>query len=229
MKLTLPLCFLMLFACGKVHQPNDTKLSTLKSLEPLTVTPGSNEFAYLKEICDALQVKSLSIDALVNTEYVFSGTSKGCMDSAFTNLADSTVSLVNQLGLYKFTETKGLFYFSDVETSNQGVLSQFCGSYSSGLTSPVDPAAINLVYFTTTDILPSDCPLVTNERCIKIEYAVKDVRDQKERGRVHTREWIRIRTDEGNLGKRGFFTYRKKISEASCTDERFLGRTATLK
>ena len=185
---------------------------------------GSSEHSKIKKICDGLIEKTTTISSLVNTDYVFTGTAKKCAETSFTNLPDVPVKLVNQSGSFKFTEGINQFFFSDVETSDEGVLSVICDRLDTLVSPlPMDSSGNSLLYFTTEKISSSDCADDTDERCIKLEYASKV---STEKGRVHTREWLRMKLEPARVG---FWVYRKKTSEAGCLEDQYFGRTATLK
>ena len=226
MKLTLLMTIFLLSSCGKINLPKDSKLATLNSLTSMPMVVGSSEHSKIKEICDALQVKSVTINSLINSDYVFSNTSKQCSDTSFSPMADANVKMVNQSGSLKFSEGNNLFYFSDVETIDTGVLGLICQKLDN-LASPIALDATNLLYFTASDFLSNDCQNEPTQRCLKIERALKvAVSKTEDKGRVHTREWIKVRLDQPRIG---FFSYRKLISEAGCVDGQYFGRTATLK
>ncbi len=226
MKLSLILATFLIASCGKITLPSDSKLATLNSLTSQAIVVGSTEHSKIKEICDALQTKSITISSLVNSDYVFSNTSKQCADTSFSPMADSSVKLVNQAGSLKFSEGNNLFYFSDVETIDTGVISLICHNLNN-LSSPIALDATNLLYFTTQDIVSNDCINDPDQRCLKIERATKvSVSKTLEKGRVHTREWIKVRLNQPRIG---FYSYRKLISEAGCLSGDYFGRTATLK
>lgn len=225
MKAIMLLSVLLNAACGKVNLPVDTQLSTMNSITPQLMSVGSSEHSKIKEICDAVATKTLTINSLVNTDYIFGGATKQCGDTSFTNIPDSTVRLVNQSGGFKFAEGSNLFFFSDVETSDQGVLSTICANLNN-LVSPIALSSTNLLYFTAVNLNSSDCLTTPTERCIKIERATKVNTETGFQGKVHTREWIRTRLDQPRVG---FYNYRKVISEAGCIEGQYFGRTATLK
>ena len=226
MKLTLLMTIFLLSSCGKINLPKDSKLATLNSLTSMPMVVGSSEHSKIKEICDALQTKTLTISALVNTDYIFSNTTKQCSDTSFSTMADANVKMVNQSGSLKFSEGNNLFYFSDVETIDTGVLGFICQRLDN-LASPIALDATNFLYFTASDFISTDCQNEPTQRCLKIERAVKvAVSKTEDKGRVHTREWIKVRLNQPRIG---FFSYRKLISEASCVDGQYFGRTATLK
>lgn len=219
------LSILAFASCGKVNLPVDTQLATMNSLTPQLMAVGSSEHSKIKEICDAVATKTLTINSLVNTDYVFSGTAKQCAETSFFNIADTAVKLVNQSGGFKFAEGANLFFFSEVETSDQGVLSEICENLNN-LVSPIAQGTTNLLYFSAVNINSSDCLTTPTERCIKIERATKVNTSTGLQGRVHTREWIRTRLEQPKIG---FYNYRKVISEAGCIEGQYFGRTATLK
>ena len=228
MKVLLLLSIMIFASCGKYDIPVDSKLGTLNSLKPQEIKAGSSEHSKIKKICDGLTEKTTTISSLVNTDYVFAETSKKCGETSFTNLPDSTVKLVNQSGSLKFTEGVNQFFFSDVETSDLGVLSVICDRIDTLVSPlPMGGSGNSLLYFTTEKISSSDCADDTDERCIKLEYASKVTTEKEgEKGRVHTREWLRMKLEPARVG---FWIYRKKTSEAGCLEDQYFGRTATLK
>jgi hypothetical protein len=230
MKVLLLLSIMILAACGKYDIAVDSKLGTLNSLAPQEIKAGSSQHSKIKKICDGLTEKTTTFSSLVNTDYVFAGTSKACAttSSTFSPLPDSVVKLVNQSGSFKFTEGVNQFFFSDPETSDEGVLSLICDKIDT-LVSPLlmDASGNSLLYFTTEGISSSDCSDHTDERCIKLEYATKvTIEKEGEKGRVHTREWLRMKLEPARVG---FWIYRKKTSEAGCLEDQYFGRTATIK
>lgn len=211
----------------------DSGLSTLNPVRPQEIKVGSSEHTKIKAVCDAIKRKSIVLSSMVNTTYKFSGTIKSCTDGAFTNSNDYIVKLVdNTSGGYKFVEDSEMFYFSEVESVNQGTLSLICSKIDK-LVMPikvgttVTEAGANLLYVTTDGISGSDCTAITDETCLKIETAIIDSSSTKElMARVQSREWVRFRLN-GTMS--GFFTFRKKISENGCAEGQISGRTATLK
>ena len=174
MKLTLLMTIFLLSSCGKINLPKDSKLATLNSLTSMPMVVGSSEHSKIKEICDALQTKTLTISALVNTDYIFSNTTKQCSDTSFSPMADANVKMVNQSGSLKFSEGNNLFYFSDVETIDTGVLGFICQRLDN-LASPIALDATNLLYFTASDFISTDCQNEPTQRCLKIELLTNQV------------------------------------------------------
>lgn len=232
MKYFSVITLLVLASCGKVNLPQDEGFGNDYSLTPVSVGEGSGDYQNLVDICSAIVTKSQTINALVGSTYTFAGTSKGCTDEGYGNIGDATVTLASQAGGYKFVEGVNNFYFSDVETDTDGLISKVCAQHPPGSTAPFTSPIVNgsnLIYFTTTDLSGSDCPLAATEKCIKIEQALKAVVPGKgERGVPYSREWSRIKLNQ-NQGPLGFFSYKKRITSAGCSQGSFLGRTATLK
>lgn len=225
MKTIALVSILFISACGKVTINNPADFSSTKSTSPVKMEAGSREHKNIKQICDALAEKEITLSGLVGTSYGFSNTSKKCDETSAQDLNDTVVTLVNQGGSFKFQDGPNLFYFADAETKTQGSLSQICASLSS-LTSPIRPDSVNLLYFTTTDVSPADCNVTNGEICIMLEKAVSDHTEKGEVGRVHTREWLKFKTIQPLLG---FWNYRKLASKGGCLEGNFFARTATLK
>jgi hypothetical protein len=216
MKLFWIISLIVLAACGKVETDTTTNLGNQKLTAPEKL--GTSEIARIQTICEALKQKEIGLSTIVSTDYLFGGTAKACTDAGFSTLPDATVRLVDQLG-YKFYDGISPYYFSDVETENTGILSQICSSLSLG-TSPIMIGA-DYVFFDVKD--STDCVSGSNQQCVVIEKATKSSETE---AKVHTREWIKVKLDQPNLG---FWTYKKRISQASCVDGYFFGKTATLK
>lgn len=217
MKLFWMLSLIVLGACGKVEVDSNVQLGTPKLTAPEKL--GTSDVEKIQKICSALSTKELGLSTIANsTDYVFAGSTKACTDSGFAQLADTTVKLVDQFG-YKFLEGSVPYYFSDVETVDTGILSQICNSLSLGV-SPVLIGA-DYVFFDVDDT--SDCVSGGNQQCIVVEKATKSSDTE---AKVYTREWIKVKLDQPNLG---FWTYKKRISQSSCVDGYYFGRTATLK
>ena len=234
MKVIFFLSVLIISSCGRVDVPGDSGLSTLNPVKPQEIQVGSNEHTKIKAVCDAIKRKSIVLSSLVNSTYTFSGTKKSCTDGAFTNISDSNVKLVDDTsGGYKFVEGDESFFFSEVESVNQGILSLICSKIDK-LILPLrvggteTEVGANFIYVTADGINGSDCNAISNETCLMIESAIMESATTKEpMARVQSREWIRFSLMNGS--RPGFFTYRKKISESGCAEGQNSGRTATLK
>jgi hypothetical protein len=216
MILFLMISLIALVACGKVETDGNVQLGTSKVTTPEKLS--ASEISKIQSICNALVEKEQLISGNLNTDYVMSGSSKGCTDSGFAPIADTSVKLVDQGGL-KFFEGSLPYYFTDAESGTSGILSQIC----SGLSVGYSPIQINgdYVFFDVDD--STDCASGGNQQCIRIEKAIKSSETE---AKIHTREWIKVKLDQPNFG---FWTYKKRISQASCVDGYYFGRSATLK
>jgi hypothetical protein len=140
------------------------------------------------------------------------------------NSGNVEVVIQNNAGNYVFKKQSDNqdFIFPNVETNTSGVLADVCGSLSN-LQNPLTNAQ-GATYFTTLNISSSDCPPVPGEICVQVESASQ----QGESFVVHTKEWLRIRTNSTS-GKIGFFTQRKKITRGFCGVNQYLSFQASLK
>lgn len=211
---------LVVGACGKVDVTGMTQLGTAKPIKPDKLS--TTEIARIQLICDALRAKDPALVNLVNLDYTFAGSTKGCTDSAFAQLPDTTVRLVDTGG-YKFLEGSTPYYFSDFETSSSGVLSQICNSLSLGV-SPIVPNSSEFIFFSIND--SSDCMSGGLEQCIVIE---RGNRSSDSEAIIHTREWIKVKLQSNTTNNVGFWTYKKRVTQASCAEGSYIGRSATLK
>lgn len=216
MKLTWMIALIALASCGKVETDGNVQLGKpkLTAQEKLDAT----DISRIQSICNALKEKEVGINALLGTDYVFNGFTKGCTDSAFAAMGDATVKLVDQSG-YKFVDGVTPYYFADFETSSSGILGQICNSLTAGFS----PILINseYIFFDVDD--STDCTSGGNQQCIRIE---KGIKSSETEAKIYTREWIKVKLDQPNLG---FWTFKKRISQSSCVDGYYFGRSATLK
>lgn len=218
------LSLVLVGACGKVNLPGDAKL------EPERLTPraiSGNELNEFAEICTALRNKKNYLTSLIGNTYVFAGSSKGCTDTAFAQLADTNVNLVDQFGQLKFVEGNNAAYFSEVEEIDNGAFADICGNLGN-LVSPMTKDGINYISF-SNDVSPSDCPREANQVCVKFSKGVKKTIEGEEVSDIHTREWIRVKLERNNQTLIGFWSYKKRLSSAGCVSGFNFSRTATLK
>lgn len=228
MKKCIFLTLAVLAGCGKYDLGNDADFDTKLPVTPTEINVGSSQYNKIKEICDAITVKDVTLNSLVGQNYNFSQTNKKCDDQAFASLADTSTTLVNQGGQLKFSEGVNLAYFSEPETVSTGLIKEACNRLAN-LESPIKLDSVNLLYVTTDDIAGNDCTNVSFERCIKFQKAtLETAADGTQQGKVHTREYIRVKTDT-DKALVGFFSYRKLTSIGGCLEGKYFGRTATLK
>lgn len=217
MKLIVIMSLFVFASCGKVEVAGSALIGSKKALVPEQLNTTS--VARIRSICEALTVKEAAIANSPNTDYMFAGSTKGCADSSFAQLPDTTVRLVDQ----KFVEGAVPYYFSDVETTTNGVISQICSSLSLGV-SPIAASANEFIFFTVNDT--SECRSGGTEQCILIE---RGTRTSESQAKIHTQEWIKFNLNSPNINNVGFWTFKKRLSQASCADGYHIGRTATLK
>lgn len=225
MKAIALISILFISACGKVDIPSSADFETSKSLTPIKIDSGSSEHARIKAICKALGDKELTIQGLQGTSYSFSQGSKKCDQSVESALPDVTVTIQNQSGQFKFQEGQNNYYFPDVELRTSGIMTQICAELSD-LESPLRPDPVNVIYFTTSNIDPGGCPNNSDQEiCIAIEKAVVSHTAEGDKGKIHTREWLRFKTIQPRLG---FWSYRKLSSIGGCLEGSHFSRSANL-
>lgn len=228
MKTFLFLSLAVLAGCGKYELGNDADFDATLSVTPTEIAVGTSQYNRIKEICDALAVKDVTLSSLVGQNFNFSQTSKKCEDQSFSAIADAQTTLVNQSGQIKFSEGVNLAYFSEPETTTTGLIKEVCNRLND-LESPIKLDSVNLLYVSTDGIAGNDCTNISFERCIKFQKAVLETTtDKGPQGRVHTREYIRVKTAQ-DKPLVGFFSYRKLTSIGGCLEGKHFGRTATLK
>jgi hypothetical protein len=218
----LPL--VVIASCGKVDGTAGSQLEPIKNASRLVA---GNELNGFTKICAALSNKKKYLADRKNTEYIFSGSTKNCTDTAFAQLPDSKTMLIEQSGKLQFNEGISAAYFSDPETVDSGIYTYICSNLGN-LISPVSTDGINYVHF-STDVGPSDCAAVADQECVKIQKGVKKTVDKVEMTDIQTTEWTRFKLDANYQDLIGFWTYKKRISKAGCVDGYNFSRTATLK
>lgn len=216
MKLVVLMSLFVFASCGKVEVAGSALIGSKKAIVPEQLN--NTSVTRIRSICDALAAKESALNNNPNADYVFSGSTKGCNDNGFAPLPNTTVRLVDQ----KFLEGALPYYFSDVETPSSGVLSQICNSLSLGV-SPIATSPNEFIYFTVNDT--AECQSGGTNQCILIERATRTSETQ---AKVHTQEWIRVNTVSPNINNVGFWTFKKRLSQASCAEGYHSGRSATL-
>lgn len=220
MKVVSLLALLVVVSCG-AYTPDDTsRVGESKSTTPVTVEPTN-----VSRICDAIAAKAPS--SLVNTQAIFSITSKGCDATAQSAPSDITTTIQLTLGGFRFVQSNGLLpYFSEIETVDQGSMSTICRQLvnTGTLASPIQNGN-EFLYFSTTSITEGDCPVKADQQCIALMRASGTANGQ---AIVHTKEWIRFNLD-ATQGRIGYFTLKRQITSASCSEDKSSANSAELK
>jgi hypothetical protein len=219
--------FLVLFAtsCGKVEVTGGTGVGEIKNVSPLVV--GQSELSIISSICQAIAQKTAALPSYINAPATFSYSRKSCSDKTFGTASDVNATIQSTASGFKFVLSGGVdFYFSDLETTDHGSMSQICQQLSTQgtLTSPINYGS-EYIFFTTSGISGADCSPLSLENCIYIEKGSADGSGQ---AKIHTKEWSRYRV-QSYTGRVGFFTSKKQLTSLSCPDGSTSGNMATLK
>jgi hypothetical protein len=226
MKSMISLSFLlMVLSCGKSEVISETGIGETKSSMPISIS--SNELTSLTAICQAISQKTSALPSFVNGQYIFTFSKKECTESTFGSSSDMTTILENKNGSYKFVENSGnYFYFSDVETTDDGSMSKICEKIKTGepISSPITFGTESL-FFSLGGISSEDCNTLANQTCVLIQ---KGTSVSEGLSRIHTKEWIRFDLSKTS-GKLGFFTLKKTLTSNGCATGDSQGSKAILK
>jgi hypothetical protein len=213
---------LLATSCGEIPKTG-TLLGEERSFNPLVVN--QQEEQRLQLLCARLNNKAQALSQGSAETFTFSVTEKSCEGTILSSNQLISTGLEVMQGSYRLrrNDNGALFVFPDLETNISGIMKEICGNLS-GITSPKKIAGDNVLWFTTTNVSTSDCTPRGNEMCILLETGVPSGSNYV----VVAKEWIRFQVDPV-LPKAGFYTERKKISQASCGQAKFTEIIATLK
>jgi hypothetical protein len=229
MKLSLILMSILLASCGEYGPISTLNTTKVGETLPLSGSPLSDtDRANLTTICNSLANKSSSLQSTVNSTLSFVTSQTDCSGNSMGS-GTTDVTIQNSGSDFVFKQkVNGLdFIFPNVETNTSGVMSPACQNVASlSVTSNAfsTPNGATTVYYTTTGISPTDCPIITGEQCVLVQSGQTDAAGV----RINTKEWIRFRISS-TQGKLGFFTYRKKVAQSFCGVNETLTSQATLK
>lgn len=212
LKLILLLFFLI--SCGRVDVKTESGVGQRVSTEPIVVD--SFQMDIIKSVCDAISKKTESISSLVNTKVLFSYAKKECTSSSLGAPSDVITFLrLTALGPRLIDSSGAFFYFSEVETSDEGSMAKICQKIKLGqeLKNPIAEGS-EYTYFTTSAISGNDCDAKFNQPCILIQMGTDSGSGL---AKIHTKEWIRfdLRVDQG---RQGFFNLKKQVSSIGCEE-----------
>ena len=219
--------FFVLFAssCGRVEVTGGAGVGDIKNVSPLVV--GQSEISIISSICQAIAQKTAALPSYINAPATFTYSKKGCSDKTFGPASDVNSTIQSTASGYKFVLSGGIdFYFSDLETTDHGPISQICQQLSTQgtLSSPISYGS-EYIFFTTSGISGADCSPLSQESCIYIE---KGSADGNGLAKIHTKEWSRYKV-QSYTGRVGFFTSKKQLTSLSCPEGSTSGNMATLK
>lgn len=211
----------MTLSCGKAIVSNDqnTRLGATLEIAVLSTNDKNN----LTIICNALKEKSLVLPQSIGTSLVYNTTQTDC-ENRTVSQGDQEVVVTNNNGyVYKLKSNNLEYIFPDIETENQGVFQNICAPLAAnpaGFSNPVPVQTVAANVY-ANNVPSTDCPFVNGESCV--QFNITDGQ-----GKVITKEWIRFRY-RSNTGRIGFYTYRKKVTQGTCADNKFITHTAVLK
>jgi hypothetical protein len=224
MKFSILILLAFSVSCGRydVTSGQSASIGEIKSLTVRSIS--ASEQNTLSQMCSALSTKTATISSATGSTFTFGTSQTDCQGQSVGS--GDVATYIQNLGssfVFKRRSDNSDFFFSNVETTSSGVLSEICsnlGSLSGGFTTGQE-----VTYFKTTDILSADCPPASGEVCI---YTEKGTDQGNNTAKIHTKEWIRVRLNS-NQGKVGFFTYRRKVSQSYCGQNQVQIQSATLK
>lgn len=224
MKYSLLALLTLAIGCGKydVRGTSSSGIGEVRSVANVIAAPGTTVQS-VQAVCNALGVKEAALASSVGTLHTFTASQTDCDGNSTLN-GTFQVAIQRNGQDYVFTRTDGLgFVFPEVETRTAGIFSDICAQ-GTGLTVPL-LTGTEATFVSTTGFAGSECsPIPGEETCLVIERGPV----QNNSAIITSRDIIRIRTG-GTRGKIGFFTQRKRVSQAFCSNNRAVTATATLK
>lgn len=215
-----------LFVIAGCVSENATKTDEVgrevRTLDPIEVDPSSLTMAHINAICGALIYKESVLSVLTSTEYTFVYSQKDCSKSSIPASKPVTVAIQDIGSAYIFKSVNGeAFGFSNVETSNSGIMKEICQARTTGLTNPMQTPAGGLSF--SLNPSKNDCKSDSDAICIQID---RGPMIDANRFAIQTKDWMKIKISGTN---RGFFTERKVVSTANCGEGQSMERRAVLK
>ena len=191
-----------------------------RSLDPVAVDDPMT-LSRINAICGALLYKEGMLNILTSSEYTFSYTQKECSKSSASIPGLMRVAIQDTGSGYIFKSlTSNAFGFSNVETANSGLMKEICQNRTA-LTNPMQTST-GAIWFSTTPP-NADCESENDAYCIQVE---RGSHHDGTSYMIHTKEWMKVKITGTN---RGFFTDRKVVSTANCSDGQSMERRAILK
>lgn len=200
-------------ACGKYDSDIESNsIGESRSANALTVT--SSDRNNLTAVCSALAAKASTLGSVIGNSFLFTTKQSDCDGKAVID-ADITVKLQNGGSGFVFKNTHdGMDYiFPEVETPTTGLLSSVCGDLSTFSNPIIDIAGQSALWITTSGIPSKDCVPASGEVCVQVE---KGMLTGDQTYTIHTKEWMRVRVNSSQ-DKYGFFSHRKKVTNAICS------------
>lgn len=221
-KIFILIALLGLASCAG-DQPVMDEVGETKTFSPL-INYEDNE--RVRVICNALSAKEGKLNVLVASakEYTFSFAQKGCDETKMPAAKDVPTRIMKNSSGYYFNPKNGEnFAFSEVETTDVGIMKLIC-NFPGTLESPIrnTPTSKTAIWWSTfTD--SSHCQPGFGNLCINIQTgSSKDGYNYS----IHTTEWIKFKVMDA---EEGFFIERKLISKSGCAKGKTLEMRAKLK
>ena len=208
-------------ACGKYDAPTGNATVGQQRQVSTSRALGTSEQTSLSNICNALSVKASRLPQSTNAPFSFNSSQTDCIGTMISSGIVATTIQTDGANYFFKTSTGMNFIFPDVETPTHGVFTQICSSI--GNIQDVTTLSNGDAQFVT---LSGECPSVGGETCVLIETG-SPVSGVTGTFRIHTKEWIRLNTT-ATSSRYGFFTYRKKVSQAFCSDTEAVTYQTTL-
>ena len=219
------LALFFITACSvKVTPPGGeaTKPGTERTFSPQTVEQGSLLKSQMKNLCDALEEKELSLRdyeaerARLNTTYV--ETDCDGKSSAKTN---HDVMVVRDGGTFVFQNEGRNFPLPEVETTDSGVMKEICNNLQT-LQNPMlaGAGASSAIEFEIKNGI-ADCPNNSQNTCLLVMKG----RISEMGGSYVVSESTLISFETVRGGRIGFFTYKNVLSYGTCSGNKYRTKT----
>lgn len=198
----------LLFSCGK-YDSDTTRELIGESRSATALSVSSTDRNNLTSICSALSEKATTLP-LPSGPYTYATRQTDCQNNVLVD-TDVSVTIDTSFLLKKTTDNQD-YIFPLAETNTSGLLADICGDLSLFVNPQVASDGSTATWITTLGITSNHCSAASGELCVQVE---KGILNGDNSYTIHTKEWMRVRVSS-TLGKLGFFTVRKRLTQASC-------------
>lgn len=212
MKFALLIMTVLVASCGQYESDVTRNLiGESRSADALVVT--TTDRNNISSICTALGQKASTLASAVGSTYLFATQQSDCDGITVVNADLNVIIQTGGTGYIFKKSSDGLDYiFPELETNTTGLLTNVCADPTSFVNPQIDPGTNSATWITTVGISSNDCTPASEELCVQVETGSLNA-DQTYT--IHTKDWMRVRLTSTN-GKLGFFTQRKKLTQATC-------------
>lgn len=225
MKLGTIALLILSVSCGRYKVTGGNTASVGELRQMTTRQLAADEQESIGQICNALRIKSGTISSVSGATFTFDTAQTDCNGQSLGSGEVQTTIQNSGFGpTFKRKSDGQDFFFPTVETLTSGTFSELCSSLSTANGVQTN-ATQEVTFYRSTNIPQNECEPRIGEVCFYLEKGFDQLNGSV---KIHTKEWIRVRT-ASTQGKIGFFTFRRKISQSYCPENQAQVLEATLK